>query len=203
MTDRERFFPATSMPDEDWWRMLWAEPQHVLKRLGLQKGMHAVDLCCGYGWFTLPMAQVLGAGRVTAIDIEPAMIAAAQKRLLQALNAPAVNWITGCAQELDKALPPQSQDFVFIANTFHGVPEKEALTRVVHRVLRPGGLFVIVNWHAHPREQTCVLGRPRGPATELRMPPAAVCAIVEKAGFALQKQVELPPYHYGLVFSRQ
>ncbi len=201
MADKERFFPATSMPDEDWWRMLWAEPQHVLKRLGLRGHMHAVDLCCGYGWFTLPMAQMLGKGMVTAIDIEPDMISAAKERL-KAAAAPPVRWIVGCAQELDRALPSKSQDFVFIANTFHGVPDKMTLTTVVHKVLKTGGLFVIVNWHARPREKTCVLGKPRGPATDMRMSPQAVQEVVEKADFEFSTCVELPPYHYGLVFHR-
>ena len=197
----ERFFPATSMPDEDWWRMLWADPHEVLLRLGLRAGMRAVDLCCGYGWFTLPMARMLGEGRVTAVDIEAEMIAAAQARLRRA-RAPAVVWITGCARELDGQVAADSQDFVLIANTFHGVPEKAALARAVHRVLKSGGLFVVVNWHALPRARTRVLGRPRGPADELRMPPRAVKEIVEPEGFGERACVELPPYHYGVVLER-
>lgn len=51
-----------------------------------------------------------------------------------------------------------------------------------------------------PREQTTVLGKPRGPATPMRMSPEAVQAVVEPAGFVLERIVELPPFHYGAVF---
>ena len=36
-------------------------------------------------------------------------------------------------------------------------------------VLRTDGIFAVINWHPLPREQTQVLGMPRGPRTELRM----------------------------------
>ena len=171
----EGFFPATSMPDEDWWRMLWPRPGDVLTRLGLRPGMTAVDLCCGYGWFTLPMVRLAGSGRVIAVDIDADMIAAAREHLAaHGLPAEACRWITGCAQEMDRLIAAGSCDFVLIANTFHGVPDKPGLIAATHRVLKPGGLFAIVNWHRIPREATPVLGRPRGPATALRMSPEDV-----------------------------
>lgn len=59
---------------------------------------------------------------------------------------------------------PQPVDFVFLANAFHGVPERARLARAVANTLvEPGGHFAIVNWHARPREETTILGEPRGP----------------------------------------
>ena len=69
-------------------------------------------------------------------------------------------------------------------------------------VLRPAGLFAVVNWHSRPREETTVLVAERGPPTELRMSPASTENAVEPAGFHLSRFVELPPYHYGAVFER-
>ena len=92
-------------------------------------------------------------------------------------------------------------DFVRkMANAFHGVPERSRLARAVRAALRPRGKFAIVNWHAKPRNETTILGEPRGPATELRMSPQATIADVEPAGFKLDRIVELPPYHYGAIF---
>ncbi len=185
--------------------MLWPRPQDVLKRLGLRAGMTAVDLCCGYGWFTLPMVRLAGGGRITAVDIDPDMIAAARAHLqAHGVPAKACRWITGCAQEMDRLIAPGSCDFVLIANTFHGVPDKAELAAAVHRALKPGGLFAVVNWHRIPREATPVLGRPRGPATELRMTPQQVTEAVQVGApdLAVDRQVELRPYHYGLVFRK-
>jgi predicted methyltransferase len=89
-----------------------------------------------------------------------------------------------------------------MANAFHGVPEPTRLARAVATVLKPGGRFIIVNWHARPRGETTILGEPRGPATELRLTLAATAAAVEPAGFKLSRIVELPPYHYGAIFNK-
>ena len=60
----------------------------------------------------------------------------------------------------------------------------------------------MVNWYPAPREETVVLGEPRGPATALRMSPEQTRAQVEPAGFALEKVVDLPPYHYAAILAR-
>ena len=90
-------------------------------------------------------------------------------------------FIEGNAYDIDK-LVSRPADLVFMANAFHGVPEKTRLARAVAKALVPHGHFVIVNWHARPREQTTILGEPRGPASELRMTPEATRAAVEPAG---------------------
>lgn len=47
-----------------------------------------------------------------------------------------------------------------------------------------------------------ILGEPRGPKTELRMAPEQVIAAVEPSGFKLVQVADIPPYHYGAVFTR-
>src|SRR5260370_133903 len=54
------FFRATSMPDPEWWQALWPDPGEVLRALGLGPGLAVVDLCCGDGRFTLPLARLAG-----------------------------------------------------------------------------------------------------------------------------------------------
>jgi hypothetical protein len=92
-------------------------------------------------------------------------------------------------------------DFVLIANTFHGVPDQKGLARAVRAVLRPKGSFAVINWYPAQREDTPVLGEPRGPRAEMRMSPEAVAAVVVGAGFHSLETIELPPYHYGSVFT--
>jgi hypothetical protein len=91
---------------------------------------------------------------------------------------------------------------VLIANTFHGVSDKERLATAVTAALKPGGRFIVVNWHRRPREETIVLGEPRGPKTEMRMTPSDVTAVVEPAGLRLSRVVEVLPYHYGTIFNK-
>ena len=200
MSDGEGFFPATSMPDEAWWRVLWPDPEAVLRATGLEPGMAAVDLCCGNGWFTAPMARIAGAGRVLAIDLDPAMTAAAEARL-RGEGLPWCRFITGDARRMNEALEGRV-DYILIANTFHGVPDKAGLAACAARALKPGGRLVIINWHARRREETQVLGRPRGPATELRMTPEETVHAVAPCGLVAAGVVELPPFHYAALFTR-
>jgi SAM-dependent methyltransferase len=99
-------------------------------------------------------------------------------------------------------LVPHPADFVFLANAFHGVPERTRLARSVFDALKSDGRFAIVNWHARAREETTILGEPRGPATELRITPETTVAAVGPAGFRFVGVVELPPYHYGAIFEK-
>jgi len=200
MSDSGDIFPATVMPDRDWWAALWPDPEATLRALGITPEMTVLDLCCGDGWFTAPLARLTG-GKVYALDLDPAMLAAARAEVDRA-GAAVLGWIAGDARDLDTLLQ-EKVDYALIANTFHGVPDQTGLARSVAAILRPDGRFAIVNWHARPREETPVLGQPRGPKTELRMTPEATRAVVEPAGFTLESVVELPPYHYGAVFRRR
>lgn len=195
----EKAFPATAMPDRDWWATLWPDPEAALRALGVRPDMTVVDLCCGDGYFTMPLAKIAGS-RVYALDIDLQMLDRARAEA-GPQNASAVEWLCADARDV-AALIPERVDYVLIANTFHGVPDQTGLARAVAEVLKPGGCFAVVNWHRIPRDQTIVLELPRGPRTEMRMSPEQVRAVVEPAGFWLNRVVELPPYHYGALFVR-
>ena len=197
MSALEGFFPATSMPDPDWWHALWPRPGEVLERLGIEPDAEVVDLCCGDGLFTIPLARMVR--HVAAIDLDPAMLALARDRAF-AERLTNCTFTGGDAYDLAKLVG--HVDWVLVANTFHGVPDKTRLAGAVAAVLEPGGRFVVINWHRRPREQTVVLGQPRGPKTELRMAPEEVTAAVSLAGLRPVLVIDLPPYHYASVFER-
>jgi SAM-dependent methyltransferase len=192
------FYPATAMPAPDWWDALWPRPGEVIAALGVRPGAEAVDLCCGDGLFTVPLART--ARRVIAIDLDPEMLNKAREKLA-AVGVTNCEFVEGDAYAVVEMVR-DPVDFVLMANTFHGVPEKERLAHAVASVLKPQGRFAVINWHRRPREQTIVLGQPRGPNTEMRMEPAEVATAVEPAGLKLVHVIELPPYHYGAIFKK-
>lgn len=196
--DLPGFFKGTEMPTAGWWEALWPDPATVLNRVGIRAGMTVVDLCSGDGWFTLQIARI--ARHVIAIDIDQKLLDLAKVRLAEG-GVATCDFIAGNAYDVAQ-LVPRPADFVFLANAFHGVPERTRLARAVASALKPGGRFAVVNWHARPREETTVLGEPRGPATELRITPEETVAAVEPAGLRFDRTVELPPYHYGALFEK-
>jgi ubiquinone/menaquinone biosynthesis C-methylase UbiE len=198
-------FPATVMPDDDWWHELWPDPMGTLAKIGIVPGMTVVDLCCGNGHFTAPLVCLAGPkGNVIAVDLDAQMLDMARLRVEQATQGRPVapcQWVVADACKLDQVIGANIKaDALVIANTFHGVPDQAALSAVVARVLKPGGSFTIINWHTLARTETVVLGQARGPKDEMRMSPASVEAVVSTAGFIFSQTIELPPYHYAAVF---
>src|SRR6185312_5765918 len=111
------FYPATVMPDADWWNALWPAPDKVLAALGVERGIGlAIDLCCGDGLFTAPLARL--ARQLIAIDLDPEMIAQARTRL----GDTPCTLLVGDAYHLAEMVAMPA-DLVFMANTFHGVPD--------------------------------------------------------------------------------
>jgi hypothetical protein len=73
-----------------------------------------------------------------------------------------------------------------MANAFHGVPDRLRLARAVRAALKPTGRFAIVNWHQRPRQETS---------------PEQTIEAVDAGNLKLVRLAELPPYHYGAVFT--
>ena len=42
--EQAAFFPATVMPDPDWWQALWPDPEGVVMALGVRPGMTVLVL---------------------------------------------------------------------------------------------------------------------------------------------------------------
>lgn len=184
------------MPDKDWWHALWPDPAKVLHDVGVAAGMHALDLCCGDGYFTRPMCELASQGQVYGLDLDADLLDQTETACDMYGNFQS---ILGDAYDLPRLIDGMV-DFVLIANTFHGVPEQLRLSRAIYQTLNKAGRFAVINWHRRPREETIVLDQPRGPDTKLRMQPEEVQQVVEPVGFLLEKTVDVGPYHYGAVF---
>ncbi len=137
-------FPATSMPDRAWWTALWPDPERVLHLLGIRADTTVLDLCCGDGTFTAPLAK-LADGKVYALDLDQTMIDQAVAEVARH-GGSVRQWICTDARNVVEVLP-ETVDYVLMANTFHGVLDQAAFARAVHAVLKPHSLFGIVNWH--------------------------------------------------------
>ncbi len=142
------------------------------------------------------MCELVNLGQVYGVDIDTDLLAKAKKACDQYKN---FSPILGDALDLPQLVNGMI-DYVFIANTFHGVPDQLYLSKVVNQTLNDNGRFVVINWYRIPREETKVLDQPRGPDTNLRMQPEDVQLVVEPAGFILDKVVDVGPYHYGAIF---
>ena len=57
----------------------WSNPDALFRTVGLADGMRCLDVQCGIGQATLPMARLVGMqGHVVGIDLEEALLAQAR-----------------------------------------------------------------------------------------------------------------------------
>lgn len=123
---------------ERWAR--WNPPQ-LLALSGLQPRQTALDLGSGPGFWTMPMAEIVGpAGQVIALDTSRELLDA-----LAARNPPAhVRAVQGELPAI--GLPDASVDFIWAAFVFHEVEPPSSLAAEMRRALRPGGRVAILDW---------------------------------------------------------
>ncbi|MEY6433891.1 methyltransferase domain-containing protein [Thioalkalicoccus limnaeus] len=109
----------------------------VLERLPLEGQERVLDAGCGSGRVTEHLCQRLRRGMVIALDLSPAMLAEARRRL--ALFGEQVTFVRA---DLARPLPLKAVDAVFSTATFHWIRDHDALFANLAAVLRPGGTLV-------------------------------------------------------------
>jgi SAM-dependent methyltransferase len=192
-------FQNTRQPDWEWWGKLWPTPGATLSRLGITSGKTLVEVGCGNGYFALPAARITDPAPVYAFDLDEALLSELT-HIAEQQDIDNIVPIHGDARSLAQYIP-DAVGIVLIANTFHGIDDTARLVQQVFDSLRPEGCFIIVNWHDLPRETTTVADEPRGPPTDRRMSPQETKnTVLEAADFTLKQRVDLPPYHYALLF---
>lgn len=119
------------------------EVARVLDGLSLADA-EALDIGCGSGGITVALARDFGAARVTGIDVEAPVCAAARRRAEAAGLSDRVTIVQVNPGPLP--FPDASFDLVFSKDSIVHIADKEALSREVFRVLRPGGVFAASDW---------------------------------------------------------
>lgn len=194
-------FQNTRQPDWDWWGRLWPAPGETLREVGVKAGDTLAEVGSGNGYLALPAARITAPATVYAVDVDTSLLTELS-HLADQQAIENIRTVDGDARELSQQLP-EPVDVVVVANTFHGVDETTPLVREAVQSLRHGGRLVVINWKDVPRETTRITGEPRGPPTDLRLSAEDTArSVLTAAAVSLEDTVELPPYHYALVFER-
>ena len=114
----------------------WIETPLLIGRRGSLSGMRVLEIGCGRG-VGVEILLSLGAGQVTGFDLDPKMIALAQKRLTKYGNR--VRVFVGDAEAIDA--PDASFDAVVDYGVIHHIPGWQQALKEIARVLKLGGIF--------------------------------------------------------------
>ena len=185
----------SGMPEEAYWETL-LDADLILDRLGVDRTLrNVVELGCGYGTFTLPVARRIS-GVLETIDIEPTMLERTRHR---AREAGLSNVVCGQRDVMTDGFGgvPGSRDACLLFNILHCEEPSRLLTEAA-RAVRPGGCVLVIHWRYDP-------ATPRGPALAIRPQPEQILNWAAQTGMleAPRPVLDLPPWHYGLRLKRQ
>lgn len=183
----------SGMPAEDYWESL-LDVDAILARFhfGPATG-DVVELGCGYGTFTLPLARRIG-GQVHAFDIDGDMV----KRTKERASFAGTKNIQAAKRDAlvhGYGLPDGSCAAGLLFNILHGESPVELL-RETARVVQSGGILAVIHWRTD-------IATPRGPSPEIRPSPEQIAKWTSVAGGLrlTDGPFNLPPYHYGMTFT--
>ena len=116
----------------------------LARETGLDEHSRVLDLGCGPGSLTIPLAR--HCGTMIGIDADAGMIAAA--RQLSSAAGLDIDWCIGSSYDLDADLAPL--DLVTIARAFHWM-DREATLERLDELIVAGGAIALVNTELHPQ----------------------------------------------------
>ncbi len=122
---------------------LWK--RHTVERAGVRPGMRILDLAGGTGDLAGAFAPRIGPeGRVVICDINASMLEAGRDRMLDEGHVGNLDYVQADAEQLP--WPDESFDRVTIAFGLRNVTRKERALAEMHRVLKPGGRVLILEF---------------------------------------------------------
>lgn len=129
-------------------RRLLQPPEPILAGL-VQPGDCAADLGCGMGYFTIPMARIVGeSGWVAAIDLQSQMLQGVRRRAERAGLAERIHLLQAHAGNPLPA-PPALVDFSLVFWMLHEVPDPKIFLNQIYTFTKPGGRMLLVEPLAH------------------------------------------------------
>jgi ubiquinone/menaquinone biosynthesis C-methylase UbiE len=124
-------------------------PKDILKPY-IKEGMNVLDVGCGMGFFSLPIARLVGeTGRVVCVDLQERMIKGLLRRAKKA----------GLSDRIDARVSQKNSlmlndiagkiDFALAFAVVHEVPDKERLVSEIWNTMKEEGKLLIVEPKAH------------------------------------------------------
>lgn len=113
----------------------------IISHLNLQPGMNVLDVGCGPGRLTIPLARSVGPnGEVVALDVQAGMI----QRAREYAHRSNVTNIRFLHAEADQGSLEQNRfDRALLVTVLGEIPDRESALREIFQSLKPGGILSI------------------------------------------------------------
>jgi ubiquinone/menaquinone biosynthesis C-methylase UbiE len=179
----------SGMPDEAYWNSLFDIPT-IVNWLNIRRMEDpVVEIGCGYGTFTVPVAKET-TGQVYAFDIDSDMVETANGNAQQ-LGLRNIQFSLRDVLEKGTGLESNSVGMVLLFNILH-FNERRTMLEETSRILKRSGVAAIIHWRKD-------IETPRGPSIQLR--PDEETILTSIGGLDLHfngNSRVLEPYHWGI-----
>jgi ubiquinone/menaquinone biosynthesis C-methylase UbiE len=179
----------SGMPEQAYWNSLFDIPG-IVEWLDVKSvGGPIVEIGCGYGTFTVPVAR-RAIGILYAFDIESGMLETAKKNASQA-GLQNIRFVLRDILEEGTGLEAESVGLVLLFNILH-FGERRTMIEEAARVLKPSGTAAIIHWRKD-------IATPRGPAVHTRPDQETILGSARGLHLHLKGTSRiLEPYHWGI-----
>lgn len=127
-------------------RKLLHDPHEILRPY-IKEGDTALDVGPGIGYFTIPLAELVGdSGRVIAADIQEKMLTAIKKKAQHAGMLPRIDFQLASSDSLGIKT---NVDFILAFWMVHEVPDKARFFADLYSLLKKRGRFLMVEPKFH------------------------------------------------------
>lgn len=164
--------------------------QQMLKALKVQPGQTVCDLGCGNGFYTLQLADRVGAeGRVYAVDIQQEMLHLLDERGKEAGHK---NIETVLGSPIDPDLPEGKLDTILLVDVYHEMSHPEPMLQAMRKALKPTGRLVLVEFRLEDPEVPIKLLH--------KMSKEQILKEVPPNGFRLVEEYDELPWQHMMFF---
>jgi cyclopropane fatty-acyl-phospholipid synthase-like methyltransferase len=141
-----------------WWVQYWlisplrrlVEPAAKLVGPYVEPGMTVLDVGCGFGYVSLPLAHMVGLeGRVLCVDVEPRAIARLERRAQRAGLAERIQARPCNPRDLGLADFAGQVDLVTVIHTLHELEDLPGFLAQVRTLLTANGRLLVVEPRGH------------------------------------------------------
>jgi ubiquinone/menaquinone biosynthesis C-methylase UbiE len=168
------------------------DPQRMLEQLQVKPGMVVCDMGCGNGFYSLPLAALVGeSGKVLAVDIQPEMLQLLSRRAATE-GIDHIDMLLGTP--LDPKLPVGVVDLVLMVDVYHEFSHPQAMLSAIRKSLKPDGRIALVEFR---EEDPSVPIKP-----EHKMSKRQIIKEYTANGFKVQSQYDGLPWQHLMFMVR-
>ena len=134
-------------------RRLYQNPEKILGRY-VEKGMKVLDIGCAMGFFSLPLARMVGAsGKVICVDVQEKMITSLEKRARKAGLIERIKTRLCTYNSLGLDDLKEKIDFAFASAVVHEIPDVSNFFSETYETIKPAGRFLVIEPKGHVSEK--------------------------------------------------